>query len=168
MKIIAEIQDKNAVLVENACLLKYKISILETEMKSKDYLILEFNKKLNANVANDNMKRNKANERVNTSRQKISDKTSTIYTGGSAANENPSWSSLAIPNFEARPLEVAQRSKMIELINLNNLSSLTSKSNKSKAIPTTMKLSNDVNITTNNENGINDTARNTTEQENTS
>ncbi|KAK9878690.1 hypothetical protein WA026_023287 [Henosepilachna vigintioctopunctata] len=53
---------------------------------------------------------------------------------------------------------------MIELINLNNLSSLTSTSNKSKAIPTTMKLSNDVNITSNNENSINDTAPNTAEQ----
>ncbi|KAK9892834.1 hypothetical protein WA026_022296 [Henosepilachna vigintioctopunctata] len=44
MKIIAELQDKNAVLVENASLLKYKISILDTEMKSKGILILEFNK----------------------------------------------------------------------------------------------------------------------------
>ncbi|KAK9870073.1 hypothetical protein WA026_006168 [Henosepilachna vigintioctopunctata] len=53
---------------------------------------------------------------------------------------------------------------MIELINLNNLSSLTSTSNKSKAIPTTMKLSNDVNITTKNDNSTNDTAANTAEQ----
>ncbi|KAK9880704.1 hypothetical protein WA026_013030 [Henosepilachna vigintioctopunctata] len=53
---------------------------------------------------------------------------------------------------------------MIELINLNNLSSLTSTSNKSKAIPTTMKLSNDVNIIINNENCINETASNTAEQ----
>ncbi|KAK9887225.1 hypothetical protein WA026_021068 [Henosepilachna vigintioctopunctata] len=111
------------------------------------------------------MKRNNANERVNnTSRQKISDKTSTIYTGGSAATGNPSWSCLADLNIDDRPLEVARRSKMIELINLNNLSSLTSSSNKSKANPTTLKLSNDVNITTNNENSINDTAPNTAEQ----
>ncbi|KAK9881807.1 hypothetical protein WA026_017322 [Henosepilachna vigintioctopunctata] len=146
-----ELQDKNAVLVENASLLKYKISILKTEMKSKDIVILEFNKKPNANVAN-NMKRNNAKERINTSRQKISDKTSTIFTGGSAATGNPSWSSLADSIIDARLLEVAQRSKMIELINLNNSSSLTSTSNKSKAIPTTMKLANDVNFTINNEN----------------
>ncbi|KAK9878688.1 hypothetical protein WA026_023285 [Henosepilachna vigintioctopunctata] len=71
---------------------------------------------------------------------------------------------MADSNIDARPLKVAQRSKMIELINLNNLSSLMSASNKSKAIPTTMKLSNDVNITTNNENSINETAPNTAEQ----
>ncbi|KAK9878738.1 hypothetical protein WA026_023670 [Henosepilachna vigintioctopunctata] len=96
-------------------LLKYKISVLQTEIQSKDVSTLEFNKKLNAHVANDNMKQNNANERVNTSRQKISDKTSTIYTGGSAATDNPSWSSLANSNIDARPLEVAQRSKMTEL-----------------------------------------------------
>lgn len=62
MRIISELEGKNSILIENAQLLKYKISILEREIIKKDEMITELNVKYKTSSKKHSADNNTANK----------------------------------------------------------------------------------------------------------